>query len=337
MLSFWGGCDIISPTVLNSNKDLLYAVDIGGTYSRFGLFKSADGLPRLVYSKRIATQGTNSLRELLDKASNMGFPSDPKDCYRLIVAVPGGVHDGQAMLPNVPWDADVRDIGPWSKACELINDFQAQALACLTSVMDKAQTVCVGTINNTGTLAVIGAGTGLGHGALVKSGQKWIPLASEAGHTPFPFAGRHEADFAEYLRRETGRPMPAKEDVVSGWGLARLRTFLTGQETTPESAVASIHPEDEVSRTFSEWYGRVCRSWVLSIQASGGLVLCGGVTGHAPHLAHAPRFSEAFIGNDQYSPFMQSIHIRLNLDDESGLYGAALAAIRQEQEKPIHD
>lgn len=305
----------------------IFTADIGGTSARFGLFGVEQGSPVPLQVETVPVREFPSLAALLQEAASLGFPKGPGECSGAAFAVPGGIHDGRAMLPNVSWDADVRDAGPWSNSFMLLNDFEAQARACMTPVMDTAQTLFPGAPEPSQTIAVIGAGTGLGCSALVPCGKGHVPLRSEGGHLPFPFFGEEELQYAEFVKRRLGVGICTGDHIVTGGGLALLHEYLMGEEITPHEAGARLDPDGPVARTHARFYGRVCRNWAIAMYSLGGMVICGGVAGHNPILVTHDAFREAFIGDDEYADFMQTVQVRLNRNGLSGLYGAAQAVL----------
>ncbi|GAB7022444.1 glucokinase [Salidesulfovibrio brasiliensis] len=307
----------------------IFTADIGGTSARFGLFGIESGNPVPLRVETVPVREFPSFAALLREAGEMGFPKSPAECSGAAFAVPGGIHDGRAMLPNVSWDADVRDAGPWSERFQLINDFEAQARACLTPVMNSAQTIFDGTPDPAQTIAVIGAGTGLGHSALVPCGTGRVPMRSEGGHLPFPFFDAEELRYAEFVKKRLGVKVCTGDHIVTGGGLALLHEFLLGEKVTPEQAGTRLDPDGPVAETHARFYGRVCRNWAIATYCLGGMVICGGVAGHNPVLVTHEAFRDAFIGDDEYAEFMETVQVRLNRNGLSGLYGAAQAVLDQ--------
>lgn len=310
----------------NTTSVKVFVADVGGTSARFGLFSGDSDRFELVRAERMPVEEAASFPDLLSRAADMGFPTGPDAVDAAVFAVPGPVRGGRAALPNLPWDADEEDAGAWSGRCRLINDFEAQARACMTPSVEGAECIHAGDPDPEGTLAVIGAGTGLGHAAVVRCCEEWVPMLSEAGHAVFPLLDEEELWFSEFVRRRGGRCPSVGDDMVSGSGLALLHEFLTGESVTPQQAGERLDPNGPVAETFSKFYGRACRNWVLSCNATAGLVVCGGVAAHSPELVRSVPFQESFFGRDDYTGYMRAVRVRLNVDSYAGLHGAAQAA-----------
>jgi glucokinase len=221
------------------------------------------------------------------------------------------------------------DIEPLRKAFNqdnmfLINDFAAQVLACRTEAVAEALEVKAGWPENGGPLAAIGAGTGLGHAALIPNGRGgFIPAPSEAGHASFTFIGPEELDFEAFLLDQTGRPYPYGDLVVSGSGLAWLHQWLTGKEMSPPEVAETINAKSRTTRLFARFYGRAARNYALTVLPLGGLYVAGGVAAQNPFLVTCTDFQEEFTHSVHYQRLLRQLPVFLNTNEDSGLYGAA--------------
>ncbi|WP_285905926.1 glucokinase [Pseudodesulfovibrio pelocollis] len=316
----------------------ILAADIGGTHSRFAVFETTGGPLDMEDSRWLETRAATSFVHLLDQLRDSGFPFEHGfDAAVLAVAGPV-VAATRCRLPNVSWSVDLGDVELGARRACLINDFAAQAHACRTRVMDGARILqsgragqgragsCGAEVDGAeadAVIGVIGAGTGLGHSALIPDQGRWIALSSEAGHMAFPFTGSDEAGFEAFVRRETGRGCAEGDVVVSGPGLRLLHAHLTGQWLTPADISASITPESPTARWFARFYGRACRNWALAVMPRGGLVVSGGVAARNPMLVNIPEFLDEFRNCATHADFLCSLPVLLNADERSGLFGAA--------------
>ncbi|MUM78148.1 glucokinase [Pseudodesulfovibrio sp. F-1] len=306
----------------------ILAADIGGTHSRFAVFKAVSGVLDMGEARWLASREATSFAHLIDQLRESGFALD-SGFDAAVLAVAGPVVDGtRCRLPNVPWDLDLGDVELGADRACLINDFAAQAQACRSRVMDHARILQPGQANPDGVVGIIGAGTGLGHAALIPDRGRWIALASEAGHMAFPFTGSDEAEFEAFVRRETGRGCAEADVVVSGPGLRLLHAHLTGQWLSPADISAVITPESPTARWFARFYGRACRNWALAVMSRGGLVIGGGVAARNALFVTIPEFLDEFRSCSTHADFLCTLPVRLNADDRSGLYGAAIHGVQ---------
>ncbi len=301
----------------------IIAADIGGTNSRFGWFEAwPEGLvcKKTVWFKSLEFQ---SFGQLASRVRHSGLGLAPEDADLAVIAVPGAVRQGRRAFPaNLPWNIDIAD-WPGARA-RLINDFLAQAFACPTKVVADAKQIKPGQPEEGGTIAVIGAGTGLGHCALVfDSDGRILAMPSEAGHMAFALYGERELAFQRFVLAETGKPYPYGDLVVTGSGLTLLHKFLTGEELAPPEISTRASATDETVEWFARFYGRACRNWALATVATGGVHIAGGVAAKNPSFVTHPAFVEEFLLSATQRPLLDSIPIRLGDNEESGLWGAA--------------
>lgn len=336
------------------------AADIGGTNSRFALYET-DGLARgdvprpqdRLCGVRLPTARAASFADLLRRAAaeEPGLFAPPQASGAdasgagaippalLVLAVAGPVRDGRRCTPpNIPWAVDLDD--PALRAPDmpplppvlLINDFVAQAYACLRPAALDVVDVLAGHSVPDAPTAVVGAGTGLGKCLLLPPSGVGMPpraLPSEGGHALFPFTDEREMTFAAFVRAHTGRQVIG-DLVVSGPGLRLLHAFHTGQWLEPAEVTArlmSCGDDDDLRSVlawFARFYGRACRDYVLETLALGGLFIAGGVAAAMPALVTHPAFAEAFRQSDTHADLLRGVPVRLVCSPDAGLLGAAL-------------
>jgi len=302
----------------------ILAADIGGTNSRFALFNIVNEILEMEDSIWFKTHGVSSFEQLLEQLWDSDFPAIPGGFDAVALAVAGAVNNGVECrkLPNVPWSIDLRNVDFGTNKAGLINDFAAQAFACRAQAQDNFTVIQDGPSHDNGIIGVIGAGTGLGYSALIHFGGIWKALASEGGHMAFPFTGREEAEYGEYNRRESGRKWAEGDSVVTGFGLKLLHRYLTGEDLTPEEISAKITPRCETTKWYARFYGRACRNWALALLSYGGMYISGGIAAKNHIFVKAPEFMEEFHNSHIYSDFLHTVPIKLNDNEDSGLYGA---------------
>lgn len=319
------------------NMDML-AADLGGTQSRFFRFSCED---REISIKEgiVLSSRACSFDALLGEV----FSSWPdggaalKHVSVLIFAAAGPVRDGRIGMTNASFavDSAVAAARFPGAECLVMNDFEAQAWACLTPVMRSAERivagrggVSAGEFSKNAPVAVVGAGTGLGAAWLIPGGggRKTFVLPSEAGHVPFPFADGQERDFADFLSARHGGVEPTAEHVLSGPGLSCLYEFLEGKAGEPAEFTRSPgFAESPCCRRFAGFYGRFCRMAALALLPQA-LVLTGGVAGRTPALVRHEAFAREFLhACGEQRTFLESVPVWLNAHPQAGLWGAARA------------
>ncbi len=314
----------------------ILAADIGGTNSRFASFSLHDGLLKLQEKTTLGTATAESFEHLLDMLGRSGFSLPPGEADRIVLAVAGVVEDGLRCDPvNIPWSLDLRqarrEFG--LRDAWMINDFEAQAFATRTRAVEQAKCVLSGTPRPGGTVAVIGAGTGLGKCALVplaQGGFRAVP--SEGGHSLFAFMHEEEYAFARFVRRETCREQVIGDMIVSGPGLRLVHKYLTGQWLEPKE-IGGLIGQGQAPGTlawFSRFYGRACRNYALEILATGGVYIAGGVAAGTPEILNHASFAHEFRWSETHGALLAPIPVMLNDNQDSGLWGAAAVALQRE-------
>lgn len=307
----------------------ILAADIGGTSSRFGCFQS-DGKD-LVLEEAVVlpTTSANSFPELIQMAVEKSPAMRPALTEAAAFAVPGAVRGKHpVVMPNVAWSIqwDDAQAAVGDVKLTLINDFAAQAYATATPAMFGAEVVKTGEAYKMGARAVVGAGTGLGHCALMPlEGGGVAVVPAEMGHAGFPFVGEEEHAFQVYLMRELEIPYPITELAVSGRGLSNIHAFLTGEKLPPDEVSKRFEQHPKVLEWFARFYGRACRQYALAVVASGGLVISGGIAAKHPEVVTHPAFALEFVNSVTQREILEAIPITRNANELSGLWGAGYA------------
>ncbi|MBF0481778.1 MAG: glucokinase [Desulfovibrionaceae bacterium] len=310
----------------------ILAADVGGTNSRFAVFEVLGGELALSRAQVDApTAGASCFEELLERALTLGLAWSPQEIDVAVLAVAGPVEAGRyAKLANAALTVDARSVGERFGLTRvvLINDFLAQAYACLSPAAATARVVQAGKGLAQAALAVIGAGTGLGHCALIpdRSGG-YLAAPSEAGHAAFPFTVE-ETDVSRFIRGETGQDAPYVEAVVSGPGLALIHKFCTGRDLSPTEAAAELTPGSQTAGLFARFYGRACRNYVLACLGRGGLFVSGGVAAKNPFLVDHDAFRTEFSACPAFADWLAKLPVKLVGREDFGLWGAAVYGLK---------
>lgn len=335
----------------------ILAADIGATNCRFALFRAEpeDGFaPPLTLEREVWLKGADypgfadALRALVGGEAGKGpagglLPWSPEDRPALAVIAPAGpvldVEGGSACrISNLAWTVDSREAEALLgiNRVFLINDFAAQAYACLLPQDIDAVALLPGQAAENAPCAVAGAGTGFGKALLLR--QEAAPgasraeelrrlalariLPSEGGHAEFPFIGKQEADFAAFATKREGRQRLIFDDVVTGKGLGLLVSWLTGRDVDPPGATALAPSMPEAMEYFARFYGRGCRLYVLETLALGGLFITGGMALRVPVLEH-PAFAAEFVESSM-EKMLRRVPVWHVRKPQAGLWGAAL-------------
>jgi len=308
----------------------ILAVDIGGTSSRFAHFelKAEQGL-QLSESIWLNTKEAASFSDLLTQFSKVDFSLSLSDAAICVFAVAGPVEGGRySRPPNISWDVDLESAAPafGIKSFALINDFLAQAFACLSNPGQEAEEILPGKPINGSPIAVIGAGTGLGKALLVPNfSGGFSGLPSEGGHTNFAAENEEEFAFQKFLQKKIDRSKYLVwDEVVSGRGLSRIHEFLSGETVEPrEVAGRAAALGSDTMNWFSKFYARVCRNFVLDTLSLAGVYIAGGVAAKNPEVLKSKEFEKSFRSSETHEDILSVVPLWLMDNQESGLWGAA--------------
>lgn len=260
------------------------------------------------------------------------------------VAAP--VREGTARFANLDWwvrrEALSRRVG--IDRIRILNDFEALCHALPLLGSGGVADLLEGQPAPDGAVAVLGAGTGLGHAFATRGGGEFRVHSSEAGHVDFGPRDPIQDALLRWLRERRGRG--SYERVLSGPGLLDVYRFLvetgraeedpgTRSRLTSDSAPAVVSELaldgadpacERALEIFVDVYGAQAGNFALAVQATGGVYLGGGI---APEILPALRgetFRRAFREKGKMASIVREIPVRVITDPDAGLIGAAAAS-----------
>ena len=319
---------------------MLLAGDVGGTKTLLGLFERGERRPRAIETRTYPTNSFGSFTEILD-----AFARDVHQPFSIdaaAVGVAGPVAGDSASLTHIVWDITADEIRArfGMARVRLLNDLQAMATSVGALTTDELAVLQEGDPRPEGNMAVIAAGTGLGQACLHRvSGQFW-PLSSEGGHADFAARTDREIELLMMLRAERGRV--SVEDVLSGQGLLNLhRLTHDGRDCDSIRGLDSIAAPAGVSRAalagrcpgcvealamFVSAYGAEAGNLALRGVATSGVFVGGGIAPKILPALQDGRFIEAFRAKGPMTELVSRIPVKVILNAEAGLLGAAVYA-----------
>lgn len=323
---------------------LILAGDIGGTSTRLAYFDTADGQLRPVAEERFPSRDAASLEEIVDRFDDAHGLTAERACF----GIAGPVRHGKVRTPNLPWSVDAGELARILGIGEvlLINDLEANAYGIDLLLPGDFADLNPGVSDPTATIAVVSAGTGLGEALAYWDGTGHRPLPSEGGHADFAPRNELEADLLLYLRAEHGRV--STERLVSGPGLRNIYRFLRDtrhlaenpavveemRRGDPSAAITKAALAGECSLCgqvldlFVSLYGAEAGNVALRYLATGGVYLGGGIAPKIIDRLRGPGFMLAFTAKGRLSPLLESIPVRVILNDRTALLGAGRCAAR---------
>ena len=149
-----------------------------------------------------------------------------------------------------------------------------------------------------------------------------------------------EVELRDWLAREDGHV--SYERVCSGLGLVNVYRFLRERSAEPEPEWLARERADDDARAIAHAglehrdpvasdaldlmvsiYGAQAGNLALTVKATGGVYLGGGI---APRILPRLReggFMEAFVAKGRLQPLLEQIPVRVILNDQAALLGAA--------------
>ena len=214
----------------------------------------------------------------------------------------------------------------------LLNDLHANARGIEALGADDFATVNEGEAGATGNAAVVSAGTGLGQAGLYWDGERHHAFAAEGGHTDFAPRNELEDGLRQFLAADYQHV--SYERVCSGIGLVNIHRYLAGPDPEALDGVEitrrALDGSDPVCVQAIDLlvsiYGAQAGNVALTLMATGGVYLGGGI---APVILVKLReggFMEAFKDKGRLAGLLDRIPVRVILNEQTALLGAALDA-----------
>jgi glucokinase len=315
---------------------VILAGDIGGTKTNLALFE-AGSLRRTAFDS-FPSQKYETLEEIVEVFLR-AHPARPAHaCF----GVAGPVRDGLAVATNLVWRVEARNVAKRLGLARvgLINDLEANAHG-IAALGPKDFEVLSDGRSSVGNAAVIAAGTGLGEAGMFWDGKRHLPFACEGGHTDFAPLNELDIELKRFLAAEFGRV--SVERIVSGLGLVNVFRFFRdvrklevpgwleqqmdeGDPAAAVSAAALAHRSDiceQTVATFLRLYGAEAGNLALKMMAVGGLYVGGGIAPKLISLLRGGAFMDAFLEKGRMRPLLEAVPVKVILNDQTALLGAA--------------
>lgn len=323
---------------------LVLAGDVGGTKTVLAIAEVGPRSLSFLRVRRYRSRAWPGLEAIVEAflGEEMARPR------AAVFGVAGPVRGGRAKVTRLPWLVEERPLARSLRPARVrvINDFVAAALGLPRLSPRRLAVLLPGNPEPRGPIGLIGAGTGLGQAALLRTGEGPVVLPSEGGHADFGPRDDREDRLVAFLRRRYGRV--SRDRVLSGEGIGDLYDFLARERRRPappalakalargdRAAVISrfgLAGRDPVCREalslFASIYGSEAANVAIQYQATGGIFLAGGIAPKILPALRRPVFSESFRVKPPMEEFLAEIPVRVVLDPRLPLLGAAGEAYR---------
>ena len=318
----------------------IVAVDIGGTHARFALAEIADdGAISLGEPATLHTRDHASFQTAWEHFGQMQGGTLPG---AVSIAIAGPVGGEIIRFTNNPWVIRPALI-PEKLGAErytVINDFGAvgHAVACAgpehflhLAGPDEA-------LPGSGTLSVVGPGTGLGVAHVWRDGAGYYRVqATEGGHVEFAPLDTIEDAILARLRQRYRRV--SAERVVSGPGLIDIYEALAALEgraiqqlddrtlwqrgTSGEDSLAAA-AVDRFCLSLGSFAGDIALA-----QGASGVVIAGGLGLRIKDTLLRSGFANRFTAKGRFAELMARLPVKLITHPQPGLFGAAAAFAKE--------
>ena len=367
-----------SSSDLSDKKFIKYNVlvgDIGGTHIRFRLLKmskSEHDLVETIDTTKLKTADFTSMESAFKyylKTVENNFPSIA------VIGVPGPIQDNTVLkFANIPhWESESGDkLGKklGIKNFLFLNDFACNSYGIQTKLKlgDDYIVINEGKPNKEGPIMVIGPGTGLGMGYLLKDKKnKYYTIGnSEGGHQNFSRKSKLFFELAEFVKNEYNLEQVIIENVCSGQGMVPIYKFLLkkeqekginindidrektlaekvdkfsdykdkktrdmlSNEITQKGVRNECHLSRKVIELFIEVLADTASNMSLLTLPSGGIYLLGGISVAIEPFMKQSDLFMKFFVDKDLNFILKNIPIYLIKNDNIGMIGATEAARR---------
>ncbi|HMT20628.1 MAG TPA: glucokinase [Promineifilum sp.] len=326
---------------------MLLAGDIGGTKTVLALFDVDERASLIarhpVMERTFPSQQYQSLELIIEEFLREGEHHISAGSF----GVAGPVIGDRAQVASLPWVIESGAMrARFGFDIHLLNDLEALAMAVPYLEDTDLITLNQGERVQRGAIGVIAPGTGLGEAFLVWSGDRYTSYPSEGGHCAFGPTTPLQLEMLNYWLPRMGHV--SYERVCSGIGIPNIYTFLRetrrcaepdwlreqmadATDLTPVIVRAAVTGEAEICvatlELFMEILGDQAGNLALTVLATGGVYLGGGIPGRIlPQLQKGP-FMKFFQDKGRFSQMMSRVPVHIIYNPKAALYGTAYDAL----------
>jgi glucokinase len=325
---------------------IVLAGDVGGTNARLATVELTEGAARIVRQSRYPSAQYPGLGPIVHRFREEVVTDLDRACFGIACSLVGD----DCTAPNLPWTINARKLATeiGIPCTGIINDFVAVGYGIELLQQSDLELLQVGVTASRGTIALIGAGTGLGQGFLVWERDRYAVQPSEGGHADFAPSGELQSGLLQFLGRQFRRV--SWERLLSGPGLVNIYRYLLASAVAPETPAVreEMRQEDPavvitrhgLARTdrlsdrtvdlFCEILGAQAGNLALTVVATGGVYLAGGIAPVLVERLKSGPFLTAFHNKGRMSELLSQIPVRVIMNPNVGLLGAAAVAGRMD-------
>lgn len=312
---------------MNSNPITLVG-DIGGTNCRLALVHNGE-----LVRESISTYADAAYPCLVD-AIRAYLREQRAEIDAACLAIAGPITGDEIQLTNNAWHFSIaqtrRELG--LKALEIINDFEAIALALPHLRSEHVEQIGGAESRPDKPKVAIGPGTGYGAAKVIRSGERFIALSSEGGHVSIAPSTERELALCAWLLRQ--RLQVTREQLLSGPGLERIYRGICNIDSTAAETLCAADIQTRAIagsdahcvaalNMFCDWLGTAARDQALDALAGGGVYIAGGIVKRFIPFLRNSGFRQRFDNSDTMRALLEPIPVYVITEEHPGLIGAA--------------
>jgi len=325
---------------------MILAGDIGGTRTRLAAFQTEGNRLECVVEKSYKSQEYADLSQVLPQfIRGEGIP-----VHSACFGVAGPVRSGRSKISNLPWVIDSHELAKQLKlsSVALLNDLEAYAYGIDALESKDIITLSEGAEDAEGNRAVISAKTGLGVAGMYWDGFRHHPFPCEGGHADFAPRTSQQMELLAYLQKKHDRV--SCERVLSGPGIRNIYDFLRDEKKAdepdwlredlsaapdPPALISKLALEkktpicEETLNLFVSVFGATAGNVALNFMTTGGIYIGGIIAAKIIDKMKDPIFMEAFLDKGRMEALLNDMPVKVILNDNCGLIGAARCTLVQ--------
>jgi glucokinase len=262
--------------------------------------------------------------------------------------VPGPIDEGVCLAANLPWPVEAEAIGAevGIDRVSVLNEVGAIAHAIQTLARGDLLVVSDGAPSE-GNQVILSAGDYPGMAGLYWNGTEHCPFVSEGGHADFAPSNEGEArlavDLATHVTRVTVELLLSRSGLVliyrhlraeaAADEPKRLRDALQGEDAATVIIREGTTGADPVCRRalemFLSIYGSAAGNLALTLRATGGVFLAGGIVPSLRASLVNGAFASAFCDKAPMQGLLGKVPIQAIMNERAAILGAATVAARE--------
>ena len=291
--------------------------DIGRTFARFAL-EIGPGQFSHIASLRCAEHADFHAAVTSYLGSIEGLPGGVQQIGHMAIAIANPVEGDQVRMTNYHWQFSIEEMRArlGLDTLVVVNDFTALAMVLPRLGPGDARQIGGGKARMPSVVGVLGAGSGLGVSGLIPSGDGWIALGTEGGHTSFAPRDEREIAILKYGLKHFDHV--SFERILSGPGIELIHAALAERDGQPAEALGATEISrralagndalcSETLEVFCCVLGTAAANLAVTLGAFGGIYIGGRIAPTLVDLLARSDFRKRFEDRGRFHEYVASI------------------------------